>query len=169
MLDIFGWVNVAFGLLAAVGGVIVLHGLFHRPLSSRSTVRFLLLSLIASLAGLMPFTRHLAPLQQICIASVYCSATAIAAWLKFKLAGRWRLIFALSVTALLYLDVVFVATWLFRTPPLLTAPVTMPVPGFQVAQILFASAFIVLGIVAAKGCSIKRAGVPPLGQLRQGH
>src|ERR1700749_236099 len=137
MVNIFGWINLTFGLLGAVAGVIVLRGVFHRPLSSASTVRFLMGSLIASLAGLMPLTRHIAPGQLICMVSVYCSAAATLAWLKFGLARHWRRIFTLGLTAVLYFDIVFVATWLFKTPPLLTAPLAKPLPSFQLAQILF--------------------------------
>jgi hypothetical protein len=153
MTNLFGWINLTFGALGALAGVIVLRGVFRTRLSSASTVRFLQCSLIASLAGLMPLTRHLAPAQQVCIFSVYCSAAAIFAWLKFGLAGRARRIFAVAVTAVLYFDIVFVATRLFRNPPLLTAPFVRPVPVFQLVQILFAGAFVVLGILAARNCS----------------
>jgi hypothetical protein len=40
MMILFGWINLAFGLLAAFAGVIVLRGVFRRMLSSASTVRF---------------------------------------------------------------------------------------------------------------------------------
>jgi hypothetical protein len=169
-VNIFGWINLAFGLLAAGAGVIVLRGVFHSPLTSASTVRFLEWSLVASLAGLLPLTRHVTPVQLISILSVYCSAAAVVAWLKFGLAtGRSRRIFTLSVTALLYFDVVFVATWLFRSRPLLTAPLSKPITSFQLAQILFAAAFIVLGILAARKCPIEPASAPSLGKLTHRH
>jgi hypothetical protein len=166
MLNFFGWMNLAFGFLAALAGAIVLRGIFHRKLSSASTVRFLRWSLFASLAGLMPLTRHLTPVQQICMVSVYCSGAAIVAWLRFGLVGRSRWIFALSVTAVLYLDIVFVATRIFRNPPLLTARLAQPLPFFQIVQILFAAAFIVLGVLALKKCRIEPAKVPGLGKFR---
>jgi hypothetical protein len=165
MLNIFGCINLTFGLLGAVAGVIVLRGVFHRPLSSGSTVRFLMGSLFASLAGLMPLTRHVTPVQLICMLSVYCSAAATVAWLKFGLARHWRQIFTLCLTAILYFDIIFVATRLFKTPPLLTAPLTKPLASFQLAQILFAGAFIVLGILAARKCPNGPASVTSLGKL----
>lgn len=168
MLNLFGWINVTFGLLGTVGGVIVLHGVFHKPLSQGPTVRFLLASLLASLAGLMPMTRHITPIQQICILSVYCAALATVAWLKFRLAGYWRQIFTLCVTALLYFDIVFVSTSLFKNPPLLTTPLAKPFSVFQLAQILFAAAFIVLGILASRSL-MERPSVPSLGNLRHRH
>lgn len=167
MMILFGWINLAFGLLAAFAGVIVLRGVFKRTLSSASTVRFLRWSLVASLAGLMPMTRHLTPVQQTCIVSVYCSGAAIIAWLKFGLVGRSRRVFALSVTGVLYFDLIFVATRLFRNPPLFTAPLANPLALFQFAQILFAAAFIVLGILAVRKCRIEPAKMP--GTLRHIH
>lgn len=168
-MNIFGWINLAFGLLAAVAGIIVLRGVFHRPLSSASTVRFLRWSLVASLAGLMPLSRHLTGVQLICILSVYCSAAAMIAWRKFGLVGHSRQIFTHSVTALLYCDLVFVATWFFRTPPLLTAPLARPLASFQLVQILFAAGFIVLGILAASKCRIEPDTMPSLGKLTHRH
>jgi hypothetical protein len=169
MMIFFGWINLAFGLLAAFAGVIVLRGVFRRTLSSASAVRFLRWSLVASLAGLMPLTRHLTPVQQTCIVSLYCSGAAIIAWLKFGLVGHSRRIFAVCVTGILYFDVVIVATRLFRNPPLFTAPLTNPLPLFQVAEILFAVAFIVLGILAVRKCRIEPARMPGLGMFRHIH
>lgn len=169
MKNLFGWINLAFGLLAAFAGVIVVHGVFQRALSSASTVRFLRWSLVASLAGLMPLTRHLTPIQQACMVSVYCTGAAIIAWRKFGLVGRSRRIFALSVTGILYFDVVFVATRLFRNPPLFTAPIANPLPLFQVGQILFAAAFAVLGILVARKCGIEPARMPALGKFKPIH
>jgi hypothetical protein len=169
IVKLFGWINLAFGVLAAFAGVIVMRGVFQRKLSSASTVRFLTWSLVASLAGLMPLSRHLTPVQQTSMVSVYCSAAAIIAWLQFGLVGRSRLIFALSVTGVLYFDLVFVATRLFRNPPLFTAPLANPLPFFQLVQILFAAAFIVLGILAVRKCRIELTRMPGLGNLRHIH
>ena len=166
MTNLFGWINFAFGLLAAFAGVIVLRGVFHGPLSSASTVRFFRWSLVASVAGLLPLTRHLTPVQQIGMLSVYCSVASIIAWLKFGLVGRWGGIFAVAVTAVLYLNFVFVATHLFRNPPLFTTPLVNPLPLFQLVQILFAAAFIVLGILAVRSCRLRPPGVPALGKFR---
>ncbi len=163
-MNIFGWINVAFGFIAAFAGVIVLRGVFHKTLSSASTVRFLRWSLIASLAGLMPLTRHLSPVQQICILSVYCSGAAIFAWLKFGLLGRWRAIFALSVTAVLYFDFASVSANLFRNSFLFTPSTAPSLSLFELVQVLFAAGFIVLGILAAKRSQILPSKLPTIGK-----
>jgi hypothetical protein len=163
-MDLFEWINVAFGLFAAVAGVIVLRGVFRRRLSRASTVRFLRWSMIASLAGLMPLAHHLTPVQQICILSVYCSGAAIVAWLKFGLLGRWRTIFALSVTAVLYFDCAFLSIRIFRNSLLFTPSATQSFSFFQLVQFLFAAGFIVLGILAARKCQIETANMPAPGK-----
>ena len=170
-MKVFGWINFAFGLFAALVGVFVLRGMFHRRLSSASTVRFLRSSLIASLAGLMPLTRHLTPAQKISILSVYCSGVAIVAWLIFGLLGRWRRIFVLSVTAVLYFDFAFLSIRVFRNSLLFTPLTAQPFSFFQLVRILFAAGFIVLGILAVRSCQIEPAKLPALGkpQLDKGN
>ena len=163
-MNVFGWISVAFGIFAALVGVSVLRGVFHRRLSSASTVRFLRWSLIASLAGLMPLTRHLTPVQQISILSVYCSGAAILAWHKFGLLGRWRRIFALSVTAVLYFDFAVVFAGLFRKSLLFIPAIADSFSSFQLVQFVFAAVFIVLGVMAVRKCRIEPAGLPVHGK-----
>jgi hypothetical protein len=169
MLNAFGWINLAFGSLAAVAGVLVFRGVFHRPLSSGRTIRFLAASLIASLAGLMPLGRQVTPVQEICILSVYCSAGAIVAWRKFGLVGRSRRIFAVCVTAVLYFDVVFVSMGIFRKSPLLATPLLQPLSPFRVVQMLFAAAFILLAVLAVRKCRMGAASVAALGNFGHTH
>ena len=166
MLNFFGWMNLAIGILAAIAGVAVFRGVFRRSLSAASAVRFLKWSLFAGVAGLMPLSRHLAPLQQICMVSVYCSGAAIVAWLKFGLVGRSRSIFALSLTSVLYFDIVSVFTQLFRTPSLSTMRLMQPQPFFQFVQFLFAAAFIVLGVLAMRKFRIEPDRMSVLGKFR---
>ena len=164
-MNVFRWVNLAFGILGASTGVIALRGVIQTRLSSASVVRFFRWSLIASIAGLLPVARHIAPLQQICIISVYCSAAAVICWRKLCLVGRARQIFAACVTAVLYFDFGYVFTWIFKNPPLLTVPLAQPLPPFQVLQILFAFAFIVIGVLAVRGCRIDPARTSALGKF----
>ena len=165
-MNIFGWLNPALALLAASAGAVVLHGIFRAALSGRATLRFFRWSLIASIAGLMPLSRHLAPIQKISILCVYCSGAAIIAWLRFGLQGRSRGIFALCVTAVLYSDLVFVFTRLFRDAPLFTAPLRQPLPFFQFAQIVFATAFIGLGILVVRKCRTDQATASTIVRVR---
>ena len=69
-MKIVEWIQVVLGLLAIVSGAIVLRGVLSVALSGHRVVRFLECSLVASLAGLLPLTRHLSPIQGICMLSV---------------------------------------------------------------------------------------------------
>ena len=164
MTNIFRWINAVCGFFAALIGLIVLRGVFHRRLSRVSTMRFLRWSLIASLAGLMPITRDLTPVQQICIPSVYCAGAAIVAWLKFGLLGRWRGIFALSVTAVLYFDCAFVSTRFFGNSLLFTPSTALSFWLFQHVQFLLAAGFVVLGMLAARKCGGEPVKLSTLGK-----
>jgi hypothetical protein len=135
-MRIFEWIQVALGLLAIGSGATVLRGVLKVTLSGHRVVRFLECSLVASLACLLPLTRHLLPIQGICMLSVYCAGVAVLAWRKFHLAGLWRAIFAFSIVAVLYLDVVSVSMRLFN--------------HFEIAQLLFALAFVALGVLSIR-------------------
>jgi hypothetical protein len=135
-MRIFGWIQVALGFLAIGSGAVVLRGLLRVTLSGHRVVRFLECSLIASLACLLPLTRHMLPIQGICMLSVYCAGVVVLAWHKFHLAGPWRAIFAFSIVAVLYLDVVSVSIQLFN--------------HFAIAQLSLASAFVVLGVLSVR-------------------
>ena len=154
-MNILGWINPVLGLLAVLAGIFVLRGVFRGALSSARTVQFLRLSLLAGLAGLLPLASPLMPVQQIGMVSVYCSAVAIVAWLRFRLEGHSRAIFAVAVTSVLYFDLVFVFTRLFKHPPLFTARFTQPLSSYQFLQILFAAGFVVLASLAARRCRLE--------------
>src|SRR5208282_5751839 len=100
----FGWIHILLGLLAIGSGAIVLHGVLKVELSRNRVTQFLRYSLVASVAGLLPLTPHLSPIQGICMLSVYCAGAVVLAWRKFRLAGLWRPVFAFFLVAVLYLN-----------------------------------------------------------------
>ena len=151
-MNVLVWINLAFGVLAVGYGAIVLRGVLKGTLRGKWPKRFLACSLLASLAGLLPFTLRLAPIQQICMVSVYCSAVAIAAWLKFHLFGIWRPVFAFSVTAVLYLDVLSGSVQLFTNSRLFATALAGPFSAFHVIQFFFTVLFAVLGVLVARKC-----------------
>lgn len=146
------WINFAFGVLSVVYGAIVLHGVLRGTLRYKWPTRFLACSLLASLAGLLPFTFRLAPIQQICMVTVYCSAVAIAAWLKFHLIGIWRPVFACSVTAVLYLDVLAGSVQLFANSRLFATALAGRFSALQFIQFAFTALFGVLGVLVVRKC-----------------
>jgi hypothetical protein len=140
-------IQIVFGMLAIGSGAIVLRGVFRRAPRCKYTVRFLEFSLLASIAGLLPLTRHLTSLQAICMLSVYCSGAVVLAWLKFRLAGNWRSVFAFFIPVVLYLNVVSLAV---RLSPNLAIAVMDAHLSIYVAQLLLAAFFAVLGGLAVR-------------------
>ena len=149
-MRILEWIQAVLGLFAIGSGAIVLRGVLGVGLSGHRVVRFLECSLIASLAGLLPLTRHLSPIQGICMMSVYCAGAVILVWRKFHLAGLWRPVFAFLIVAALYLNVVFVSIRFLNPSPLSSMAATGAGLRFQIAQFVFASVFAVLGVMSVR-------------------
>jgi hypothetical protein len=156
-MKILGWIHVVLGLFAIGSGAIVLRGVLRVALSCNRVVRFLRYSLLASVAGLLPLTRPPSPIQGICMLSVYCVGAVVLAWRKFHLAGLWRPVFAFFIVAVLYLNVLSVSIRLFVHPALFAMASTESGPCLEIAQLLFASVFAVLGVLAVRMCHAQRA------------
>jgi len=157
-MNIFGCIQVVFGLLAVGYGVMVMRGVLRVALSGKRARRFLRYSLIASLAGLLPLNHHLSANQAICMLSVYCSGVVVLACLKFHLAGIWRTVFAFLITVVLYLNVVSLSIQMFEHSPLLTAPSIAFSPCFEITQLCLAVTFAVLSVLAVRSCHPERSG-----------
>jgi len=155
-MEILGWIQVVLGLLAIGSGASVLHGVLRVGLSGNRVAWFLRYSLIAALAGLLPLTRHLSTIQGICMLSVYCTGAVVLAWRKFCLAGLWRSVFAFSIVAVLYLNVVFMSIRLFTYSAQFVMASTESVSLFEIAQVCFASVFAVLAVLAVRICHTQR-------------
>jgi hypothetical protein len=155
-MKILWWIHVLLGLLAIGSGAIVLHGVLKVTLSGDRVARFLRYSLIAGVTGLLPLTRHLLPIQGICMLSVYCTGAIVLAWRKFCLAGLWRSVFAFSIVSVLYLNVVSVSIRLFNNSAQFAMVSTESGLHFEVAQFFFASVFAVLGVLAVRRCHVQR-------------
>jgi hypothetical protein len=155
-MEILGWIHFVLSLLAIGSGAIALRGVLRVALSCNRAVRFLEYSLVASLAGLLPITHHLSPIQGICMVSVYCVGVAVLAWRKFHLAGLWRPVFAFSIVAVLYLNVISASIRFFTYSAWFAMVSTESALRFEIAQFLFASVFAVLGVLAVRTCHAQR-------------
>ncbi len=149
-MKILSGIQILFGLFAIGSGAIVLRGFFGKALRYKCTDRFLEFSLLASIAGLLPLTRNLTPLQVICMLSVYCSGAIVLAWLKYRLVGNWLSVFAFFIPVVLYLNVVSLSVQLFRQSPRLERAAMEAHLGVYIAQFLFAVLFVVLGVLAVR-------------------
>jgi hypothetical protein len=156
-MNIFGWIQIVLGLLAIGSGAIVLRGVMRGALSRSRLAWFLRFSLFAALAGLLPLSRHLSPVQGICMLSVYCTGAVVLAWRNFHLAsGLWRSVFAFFIVAVLYLNVISVAIRLFMYSAQFAMASTESGLRFEIAQVCFASVFAVLGVLAVRRCHVQR-------------
>jgi hypothetical protein len=155
-MKILEWIQVLFGLLAIGSGSIVLHGVLKVELSRNRVARFLRYSLIASVVGFVPLTPHMAPIQGICMVSVYCAGAVVLAWRKFRLAGLWRPVFAFFTVGLLYLNVASVSIRLFRYFSELIMASAESGSLFGITEFAFASVFAVLAVLAVRTCHPQR-------------
>jgi hypothetical protein len=150
-MRILRFVYAVCDLLAIGAGTKVLFGLLTGELIEKRAVLFLRCTLAASVIGLFfPFD-DFALVQRCSMLAVYVSGVAILAWRKFHLSGVWHSIFALTITTVLYLNVVVaidqVFEQMFRFTRLAPAQFELTSRATQcVVMVLFA----VIGIVAVK-------------------
>jgi hypothetical protein len=88
--------------------------------------------------------------------SIYCAGVVALVWRKFRLAGFWRPVFAFSIAAVLYLNVVSGSIQLFNLSPLFAIAATESGSPFEIAQFFFASAFAELEVLAVRICHAQR-------------
>jgi hypothetical protein len=138
--------------LVAIGaGTKVLFGLLAGQLIEKWAVLFLRCTLAASVIGLFFSLDDFGLVQRCSMLAVYVSGVAILAWRRFHLSGVWHSIFALTITTVLYLNVIVaidqVFEQMFRFTKLAPAQFELTSRATQcVVMVLFA----VIGIVAAK-------------------
>jgi hypothetical protein len=116
-MSILRFVYAACDLLAIGAGTIVLFGLLTGELIDKWAALFLKYALATSVTGLL-FPLHDFTLVQRCsMLSVYVTGMSVLAWRKFHLSGVWRSIFALTITIVLYLNVVVAIDQVFDQMP----------------------------------------------------
>ena len=113
-MSILRFVYAVCGLLAIGAGTKVLFGLLIGELIEKWAVLFLRCTLAASVIGLFFPLDDFALVQRCSMLAVYVSGVAILAWRKFHLSGVWHSIFALTITTVLYLNVVVAIDQLFE-------------------------------------------------------
>ena len=150
-MSILRFVYAVCDLLAIGAGTIVLFGLFTDELIAKWAAIFLKCALATSVTGLL-FPLHDFTLVQRCsMLSVYGSGMAILAWRKFHLSGVWCSIFALTITIVLYLNVVLAIDEVLEQMSQLTG--LAPAQSEQTSratQFLVMLLFAVVGIVAVR-------------------
>ncbi len=132
-------------LAIGIGARVVFDLLVWR-LTGRRLACFLRISLASSCIILFLRLHELLPSQKVAMIGVYTVGTVILAWRWFRMRGAWRPVFAFSVVAVLYLNIValsiqyldFTAVTCGFRPHL-----------FRAAQLVLIIIFGVLGIATA--------------------
>jgi hypothetical protein len=150
-MSILRFVYTVCDLVAIGAGTIVLFGLLTGELIDKWAVRFLRSTLAASVIGLFLSLHDFTVVQGCSMLAVYASGVAILAWRKFHLSGVWRSIFALTITTVLYLNVVVAIDQVFEQMFRFTrwAPAQSDLAS-RTAQYVVMVLFAVIGIVAVK-------------------
>jgi hypothetical protein len=147
----FTTVHVILSLLGIAAGFIVLAGMIEGKYSRLWTAIFLIMTVLTSITGfpIPPF--GLDPPRVVGVVSLVLLVIAIAALYVFRLAGWWRWIYAVTVTAALYLNCFVGVVQTFQKISFFRslAP-TQSEPPFAIAQIAVLIIFIVLGVFAVK-------------------
>jgi hypothetical protein len=150
-MSILRFVYAVCDLLAIGAGTIVLFGLFTGELIDQWAGLFLKCALATSVTGLL-FPLHDFTLVEMCsMLSVYVSGMAILAWRKFHLSGVWRSVFALTITIVLYLNVVVAVDPVFeQISRFMGLAPSQSELAARATQFLVMVLFAVIGIVAVK-------------------
>jgi hypothetical protein len=147
----FTVLHVAISLAGIASGLVVLYGLLTANALNRWTAIFLATTVATSATGFgFPF-EQLLPSHIVGAISLGVLAVAIAARYVKHLAGAWRLVYVITTTIALYLNVFVLVVQLFRRVPALhdLAP-TQSEPPFAVVQLVVLVVFVGLGVAAAK-------------------
>ena len=142
-------IQIVLALVSIAYGAYALRGILSRAPKCNYVIRFLEFSLLASIAGLLPPTRHLSPLQVSCVLSIYASAIVVLAWLKFRLAGNWRSVFAFLIPVVLFLNCDSLSVRWFTRFPIFSGTPEQSTLGI-ITHSLFAGLFALLGVLAVK-------------------
>jgi hypothetical protein len=151
ILSILRFTYVACDLITIGAGAVVLFGLLTGELVDEWTTLFLRYTLATSVTGLL-FPFHSFTLVQSCsMLSVYVTGMSVLAWRTFHLSGVWRSIFALTITIVLYLNVVVAIDQAFvQLSRFTTLATTQSELTFRATQFIFLELFLVIGIVAVR-------------------
>src|SRR5216117_1465342 len=115
----FTLVHVGVSLAGIASGLVVLYGMLTANAMSRWTAIFLATTVATSATGFgFPF-EQLLPSHIVGAISLVVLAVAIVAKYVKHLAGAWRLVYVITATLALYLNVFVLVVQLFRRVPAL--------------------------------------------------
>ncbi|MFY9743834.1 MAG: hypothetical protein WA252_09005 [Candidatus Sulfotelmatobacter sp.] len=144
-------IHVVISLIGIGSGIVVLWGMIRSKPLDGITAIFLTFTVLTSLTGFgFPFT-HVTPGIIVGVISMVLLALAIAARYGFRLAGAWRLIYVVTASMALYLNVFVLVVQSFEKVPALHALAPMQSePPFVAAQLFVLVLFIILTLFAGR-------------------
>lgn len=142
--------HVIISLVGIGSGFLVVTGLLTSKRFDGWTTIFLATTVATSVTGfLFPVDRFM-PSHGVGIVSLLVLPVAIYARYRRQLAGHWRLVFVITSTVALYLNVFVLIVQLFlKVPALKAIAPTQSEPPFAVTQFVVLLIFASMGIAAA--------------------
>jgi hypothetical protein len=144
-------IHVVISLIGIGSGIVVLWGMIRNKPLDGITAIFLTFTVLTSLTGFgFPFT-HVTPGIIVGIVSMVLLAIAITARYGFRLAGTWRLMYVVTASMALYLNVFVLVVQAFEKAPALHALApTQSEPPFVGTQLVVLVVFIILTLFAGR-------------------
>jgi hypothetical protein len=150
-LPTFTLLHVIISFIAIFAGLITVFAMWSAKKPAGWTGLFLFATFLTCATGfLFPFTKVLPShiTGVICLAVL---AIAVHALYSRRLAGAWRLIYVVTASIALYLNVfVLVVQAFLKVPALKQLAPTQTEPAFAIAHALVLALFVAFGFVAAK-------------------
>jgi hypothetical protein len=150
----FTLLHVAVSLLAIVAGLVVVGGLASGTRLDGWTGLFLTTTFLTNGSGFFfPFAGFL-PSHAVGVVSLLLLPFVLWGLYRARLAGRWRSVYVIGATALLYLNVFVLVAQLFRRiPALIVLAPKQQEPPFLLTQLVTLAVFLWLGRGALRGFS----------------
>jgi hypothetical protein len=114
IFTILKFVHAVSGTIAIGAGAWMLFGFLEGKLYKKRVAVFFEFTVVASASGLLFPFHHFLPAHWAAMSAVYVSGVAVLAWRRYRLAGIWALLFALSTMLVLCLDIFVVLAHIFE-------------------------------------------------------
>lgn len=144
-LFLLTFIHVAISVVAAFAGVVTVADLLRGRDAGGWATLFIWTSIFTSVSGFAFPITQLTPAQMVGIAALLTFALVLPARYRYRLAGRWRAVYAGGLVVSLYwLTFVFIAEAFLRVPRIGAFAPTLAEPPFAVAQAIALVAFMPL-------------------------
>jgi hypothetical protein len=145
----FTLIHVIISIIGIVSGLVVVGGLLSANRMPIITAIFLFTTILTSVTGFFFHDPHVTPGQIVGGLSLVILAIAVVAYYVFHLRGIWRIAYAGTAVASLYLNCfVLVAQSFAKVPQFHAAAPNGTEPPFVMTQVVVLLTFVVLGLLS---------------------